>query len=441
MRFLLDIGYLLAMAALAPLAAWKALWSERWRAGWGQRLGFGLPRRQDDAPCVWIHAVSVGEASLIRTMVDTLLREHPAWRVAVSTFTNTGQNVARERFGGRAMVFYYPLDLSFVVRRALRRIRPTVICLIELEIWPNFVAEARRAGVPVVIANGRMREERVAKYRRFWKMWAALADPSTGNAYCVQNETYADRFRRAGFPPEKISVTGSMKYDALATEAPAGKLAALRQAFGLAPGDTAWIGACTWPGEEAACLRVHRRLRQRWPELRLILAPRHIERAAEVAREIEAAGFACRRRTAAGPAEPGAVGLLDTVGELSAAYGLARAAFVGKSLLAQGGHNVLEPAAMGVATLFGPRTDNFEDETRMLLAAGGAALVDDEEGLYNKLSSLLADVEACGRMAQAGKRAVMEHRGATRRTLDVVERAVARRMGGSDDPTRETQEG
>jgi len=423
MTLLLDVAYLLALTAALPFLAVRAAFSARWRAGWGQRLGF-IPHSHGPGPCVWIHAASVGEVNAARTLIEAILAQRPDWRVALSVNTNTGFQVA-QRFADRVVCFYFPLDVSWAIRRVLRRIRPSALVLVEGEFWPNLLRVLRRRRIPVVLVNGRMREEVAAKHRAFGFLFAPLHDPHAPNVYCVQNETYAERFRRAGFPAEKIRVTGTMKYDVVAGQVPGEKLAALRQVLGLAPGEALWIAACTWPGEEAICLRVHRRLLEQWPDLRILIAPRHIERAGEVADEVRAAGMACFRRSEA-PVRPprGAALVLDTIGELAAAYGLARFAFVGKSLTSSGGHNMLEPAALGVPALFGPHTGNFAEESQVLLEAQAAVLVQDEERMYNETFRMMQDAQLRERMGEAGRRAVLARRGATARHLGVLAAAV-----------------
>lgn len=433
MSIILNLAYLLAMLAMAPVVIVKAIFSERWREGWAQRLGRVPVAPEGEGPCVWIHAASVGEANLAGGLVQAIRRRHPDWRLAVSTFTNTGQRVARERCGAAARVFYFPLDLSFVVKRVMRRIRPDAVVLVDLEIWPNFLRVARRRGVPVVVVNGRMREDKAARYAKLRWLWSPLRDPSTRNVYCVQDETYAKRFRRAGFLGERVRITGAMKYDAVATEADPAKLAELRRAFGLRQGDPLWIAACTWPGEEEICLDAHRRLLKDFPGLRLVLAPRHIERADEVARAVGRAGFSCHRRSAgSAPGSAESVLLLDTVGELSSAYGLAQAAFVGKSLTVGGGHNVLEPAALGVPTVFGPKTDNFAQETALLRSANAAKLVKNTEGLYNAVFHFLSDKPSRDVSGERGREAVLNQRGATERNLAVLREALAERRAKDD---------
>jgi 3-deoxy-D-manno-octulosonic-acid transferase len=216
-----------------------------------------------------------------------------------------------------------------------------------------------------------------------------------------------------------------MKYDVVSTEVDESRVADLRTALGLAETERLWIGACTWPGEEAICLETHRRLLQEFPGLRLLLAPRHVERAESVQQEIEKAGFACfRRSTAPAPHETGAILLLDTVGELSGAYALAQCTFVGKSLTSQGGHNVMEPAALGVPPVFGPHTENFVAETRVLLEDEAAVLVQNSDDMYNAILRFLRNDELRHRMGEAGRRAVLARRGATQRHLEALTEAL-----------------
>jgi len=426
MSLLLDIAYALAALLTSPFILFKMVVSERWRAGFRQRFG-GVPVREGKRPCVWIHAVSVGEVNAARRLIELMESHHPDWDIRVSTITNTGQRLARELFGD-IRCFYFPLDFSFAVKRALRRVRPDAIVLVELELWPNFLRAARKAGIPVIVVNGRMRAEKVSRYRRARFLFSPAMRPENGNLFCVQNETYRDRFERAGVPAETIRVTGNMKYDALRTETDPEKVAALREALGIGPAEPVWAAGCTWPGEEDICLRVHSILREQEPALRLVIAPRHIERAAEVERAVRASGYRPRRRTAPNDLSgPEIVPILDTVGELGYLYSLASFAFVGKSLTAAGGHNVLEASALGATPVFGPRTENFEAEVRLLIQADAAEEVNDEGELAQALQKLLRYPELCRSRVERGRKAIEGARGAAERNLDAIRGVLAER--------------
>ena len=299
--------------------------------------------------------------------------------------------------------------------------RPDVIVLVELELWPNLLRLARAQGIPVVVVNGRMREERVNRYRAFRFLFAPAFDPATRNLFCVQNETYRDRFERAGVPPGMIRVTGNMKYDAVRTEVDPARREELRATLGIGASERVWVAGCTWPGEETICLRAHRRLLECEPCLRLVIAPRHIERAAEVEREITRAGFECRRYSMPdGGAGPETVILLDTIGQLEYLYSLAEFVFVGKSLTARGGHNVLEPAALGVTSVFGPLTDNFETEVRLLLDADAAERIAGEKQLGDALLRLLQQGNLRRQRSRRGREALLKQIGAASRHMEVL---------------------
>ncbi len=428
MSLLLDVAYLVGGLLASPYVLFRLATSRRWRVGLRQRLG-GVPRRDGDNPCVWIHAVSVGEANAVRNLVELLDREHPDWDVRISTTTNTGQRVARNLYGAQRCLIF-PLDLSWFVRRTFRRIRPDIVVLVELELWPNFLRVASARNVPIVVVNGRMRERTVRRYRLLRPLFAPIFDTDTGGWFGVQNETYLERFKRTGAVEERVLVTGNMKYDSVPDNVNREHAAEVLSALSLSETDRLWVAGCTWPGEEEICLHIHRRLLDADPDLRLVIAPRHIERADDVERTILREGFACIRRTAGSEnAGPKAVRLLDTVGELQCIYAAALFAFIGKSLAVGGGHNVLEPAALGCVPLFGPLMSNFESEAALLLEADAGIRVNDENELEEKVESLLEHEEE--RVARAGRcRAVLQQkRGAGRRNLELIERVIGSRIG------------
>ncbi|RMG09229.1 MAG: 3-deoxy-D-manno-octulosonic acid transferase, partial [Planctomycetota bacterium] len=400
-----------------------------------ERLG-RCKRRRSRRPCVWIHGVSVGEIRSAASLVSELERELPGYEVVLSTTTGTGQEVARRLYGGRR-VFYFPIDFSWSVRRVFEAIRPSLVILVELEIWPNFLQEAQRRRVPVVLVNGRITEKSYRGYRlvRGW-----LFDPiGKIGTFCVQTERYAERFRRLGIPAQSIHVTGSVKYDELEPEEVAP--GAVREELGLDAGETVLMGGSTHPGEERLLHAAYRQLRAEHPRLRLVLVPRHTERADEVAGALERAGERVVRRTdqraldGDGRLPQGTVLLVDTVGELGRLYAAADLVFVGGSLIPHGGQNMLEPVMHGKPTLFGPHVQNFREPVERLLAARGARQVSDGSELARALGELLASPDEAAALGRRGRGALLAARGATARTVRIIKDFLAARGERLPEPS------
>jgi 3-deoxy-D-manno-octulosonic-acid transferase len=424
MRIVLDIAYLLAAMAMAPVAVYRAVRYKRYRTGWGQR--FGQVRRRDPSrQCVWLHAVSVGEVNASKTLVAELHRRWPDCEIVVSTTTDTGFARAQEVFGAGAEVFFFPLDLSGFVKRAFDRLKPNLCLLMELEVWPNFVDTAWRRGIPVVVVNGRISDRSFRSYRKarpllsrtFGKLSLAL----------VQTESYAERFRNLGCPADKVMVTGSLKFDTAqkADEGQGSNGLAAQLGLGDAP---LWVAGGTGDEEERQILEVYKRLRQdpRLGRLRLAIVPRKPERFDQVAQWIEQEGLplvrysrikqGMERRTPA----PDAVILGDTMGDLRKFYGVATVIFVGRSLVPMGGSDMMEAAALGKPTLFGPHTFNFRQTVEVLLSAEGAIEVKDGEDLRKGVERCLVQTEFARRIAENGRRVIRENQGATARTVDQI---------------------
>ena len=438
MSFLLDVVYVLACVLAAPWWLFRAATNGRFRRSLWERLGH-VPDRAPGKR-IWIHCASVGELNAARTFIEAARRRFPEHDCVISTYTETGRELARQRYGS-ARVFLFPLDFSWAVSRVLRRVKPAVLVLVELEFWPNMLRAARRCGRPVLVVNGRMEERSLRRWRRWRFLLKPVLDEAAPNLYCIQNPSYTERFRALGVPASRLRVTGTMKYDAVRADVPAAECDKLRQAFGIAPDAPVIIGGSTWPGEEEALLAAWRALRPKAPGLRLVLAPRHIERADEVARVIELAGFACIRRSQPDAARPAdAVLLLDTLGELVAAYALASCAFVGKTLYVGGGHNVLEPAALGVPVLFGPLTQTCEAEAALLVERGAARRVASREELAAALAELMLDPAAREAMGRRGRELIREHQGATERNIAALGEILASNTTTNiEHPTRNVE--
>jgi 3-deoxy-D-manno-octulosonic-acid transferase len=414
MRYLLDAAYALALLGLSPWLAWRA-----WRTGKGRGLWARMRGDAPEAPpgAIWVHGVSLGEVNMLRQLVQALRRRHPGRSVVVSSTTETGLEAARKHFPDLP-VFSFPFDFSWAVRRALSHIRPSLVVLGESELWPNFLAELSRQGVPVVVANGRMSPRSVGRYAlaRPLVRWLFASLARVG----AQTEEHAAGFLAMGATPGAVRVTGNIKYDGALTSRDNPRTEQLRRELGVEPGDRVFVAGSTQPGEESAALKVFASLREKVPGLRLFVVPRAPERFDEVAKLVEPYGGT--RRSAGGR---GAVVLIDTMGELGALWGLAEVAFVGGSLDGKrGGQSMIEPAAFGAAVVFGPHVWNFKDTVARLLEVGGAYQVASEAELLPTVARLFAD-DGERRAAGAAARAfVLAQQGATERTLDLMDEVL-----------------
>ena len=417
MPYLLNLVYLLALLLLSPYLLYRALTSGKKVRGLWAKLSGRACLRAGDAPCAWFHGVSVGEVHLLRQVIAVFRQRHPDWQCVLSTTTDTGFEEACKRFPDLA-VFFWPFDFTWAVRRALRRVRPTLIVLAEGELWPNFLAAAKRQGVPTAVMNARMSPRSLRRYRRLGPLTRRVL--ARLDLILVQTEEYAANFRALGAAPAKVHVTGSVKYDGACTERANPRTQELRQLLNISADDLVWIAGSTQAPEEQIALDIYRRACARHPNLRLLLVPRQKDRFDEVAGLLRRSGLPfVRRSELTGPvADRGAVVLVDTIGELGALWGLADVAFVGGSLDGQrGGQNMIEPAAYGAAVVFGPHTWNFRQDVARLLEERAAVQVADAEALEAAMGRLLADADERARLGAAGRRLVLGQLGATERTV------------------------
>ena len=418
----IDVVYVLILIFGLPYAIYKVITSRRFRAGWGERFGGvpDLPKRRR----FWVHCASVGEVLLARTLAARLKAEYHDADIVLSTNTNTGRETAQKTFPGHT-VFYFPLDLSFVVRKVFARIKPSAVVLVELELWPNFLTAARRRGVPVVVVNGRITEHSVVWHRRL--RWCRGRILDAVRHFAVQNDEYAEGLARIGIPRDRITIAGTMKYDSVATDVAPDVVQGYEKLFRLRPDDDVILGGCTHPGEDELLIGYARKRREAGTPARLILAPRHRERADAVARLVREAGSEPIRKTAldTGTAlakfENGPhVVLIDTTGELARLYSLATVVFIGGSLVEHGGHNMIEPAALGKPVVFGPHTRNFRETVDILLSRRAAIQVDGPGTLAAALDKLLADPDCGAKLGANAKKLVEENKGATERNFEAV---------------------
>lgn len=424
--WILNLVYLLLLVAVSPIIMYRRIALGKYREGWPEKFLGRLPQRVDPSrECVWLHAVSVGEVLQLRTLIDELTEQRPATDIVITTTTNTGFAVAREKFPQHT-VCYFPLDFTWAVNRALDRIRPSVVVLVELELWPNFILAASRKGIPLVLANGRISEKSFRGYRRIRPLMRSLL--TRFHHLGSQNDTYAARLVALGAVAESVTVTGSIKFDHIETDRENPQTRALGDAFGLRSDEPVFIAGSTQAPEEQYAIDAWQAASQTHPGLRLILVPRHKERFEEVASLVKRLGFPLIRRSdvLSGPSgddsasQRAPVLLLDTLGELSACWGLADIAFVGGSLTKRGGQNMIEPAAYGAAVLFGPNTWNFRDVVELLLDEAAASVVADADSLARKVDELLKNPLHAREQGRISQRLVLAQQGATARTVDLV---------------------
>lgn len=435
---LLQVVYDLAYAAVlflgSPFVLFMLVASRRWRAGLVERFGFCAPRGSD-RPAIWIHGVSVGEVLAAKELVSLIGDALPEWEVVLSTTTRTGQQAAVRAYPGH-QVFYYPIDFSFAIRRVLRRIRPSIVLLMELELWPNFLITTTMQDIPVLLANGRISVKSARDYRLFQKV---IPEPMERvYHYCVQSEEYASRFRSLDVPDDRITITGSMKFDTVAADLPDSVRRGYQRRLGLTGDEFVLFAGSTHHGEEALVLEAFGRIREVDPRARLVVVPRHPERLGEAEDAIAAAGLrpvrlsTLRDPVPAAGALDDAVVVGDTMGELAHLYSIADLVFVGGSLTRRGGQNMMEPAGLGKAVVVGPNTWNFRDPVELLLSAGGLSQVPDAESVVEELVRLHADPERRERLGARARQVCLESKGATRRILEIL-RSHALRLSASSD--------
>ncbi|MFW5878973.1 MAG: 3-deoxy-D-manno-octulosonic acid transferase [Myxococcota bacterium] len=446
----MHLPYVIGSYLLFLLMLPMLLLHPKLRDGWSRRLGLysgrfpeeeaggsasrgvsraakGESRRQPAAELrVWFHGASAGDLSALAPMIFEVRRLRPGARLIVSCLTNSGAVMARKRLGCADGITYQPWDLPGATRRAVDAIRPDILVLEYTEIWPNLIRAARRAGARIVMTNGRFSERKIFWYKLLFALSGRPLESL--DLMLMRTEEEAERALALGAPEEIVKVTGNTKFDALLVGN--GKdPQELRRAFALDSSSPVLVAGSTHEGEESMLLEVYRRLLETVPDLRLVLAPRYLERVSRVVSLIERAGFRSRRRSAAGsdegrkrPADDGAVapvGVLDTIGELVTCYRLASVVFVGGSFTKRGGQNILEPAAQGRPVIFGPNMANFRDSVQVLIGRGGIQVADGEK-LHKVLVELFERPEKLVELGELASETVRGIRGASERNVEAM---------------------
>lgn len=371
MAWLLNVAYLLLLAVVSPWLMYQSWRTGKYRRGWGQKFLGRAPELAAGTFRVWFHAVSVGEINLLGPLLAGIKQAQPDWECVISTTTDTGYALAKQKYPEHTL-FYCPLDFSWAVRRAIRNIKPNMLVLAELELWPNLIRQAQANGVKVAVVNARLSENSFRGYRRLGGLMRGVLGRIDGIA--AQNEEYAARFRQLGVPAGRVFTSGSIKFDNARTNRDNAETLRLQKLAGIKTNEVVFLAGSTQAPEESLAIAAYKALRVDHPTLRLILVPRHPERFDEVARLLVESGLPWVRRSeldecaavACDQTDGKLVVLVDTVGELGAWWGLTQIAFVGGSMGTRGGQNMIEPAGYGAAVSFGPKTKNFRDVVAMI---------------------------------------------------------------------------
>jgi 3-deoxy-D-manno-octulosonic-acid transferase len=408
----------LAAPVIAVMLAARGLRDRSYWRNFGER--FGLGPRLASSP-IWVHAVSVGEVQAAAALIVALRERYPDTPVLVTTFTPTGAARARALFREAAEVRFLPFDLPGSVRRFLDRARPRLAVIMETELWPNLYRQCRHRRIPLVIASARLSRRSIDRYRRLGALFKETV--AGGVVVAAQGEGDAERFRALGAAAERTHITGNLKFDLTLPPDISERGRALRDQY--APSRAVWVAGSTHGGlEEEAVLEAHRRIEAVHSGALLVLAPRHPNRFGEVAAWLERQGMAFTRRSQSSGADAKSEGpkvlLLDTLGELLYFYAAAEVAFVGGSLAPIGGHNLLEPAALGLPVLTGPNNSNGEEMARLLLDCGAAEIVRNGAELGSRVAALLSDQALRMEMGNRGRAAVDRNRGALEKLMHLI---------------------
>jgi 3-deoxy-D-manno-octulosonic-acid transferase len=425
----LDLAYLLGLATASPWLLYRSLTTGRYRRHPLARLLGSVQLPLTKQRRAWFHGVSVGEIHLLRQVIAGFRKRRPDWECVISSTTDTGLDEARRCFPDDHVIVW-PLDFSWAVKRALNIVNPRLLVLAEGELWPNMLRAAKARRVPVAVVNGRLSPKSARRYQRL----GAFARPMFQciDLFAVQTDEYADSLKSLGVLATRVAVTGSVKYDGLTCDRENPKTAEMARLFAVDSGDLVWVAGSTQAPEEKIVLSIWDQARKRYPRLRLILVPRQKDRFDEVASLVKRMDLPLVRRSALKdkPANRDSVILADTIGELSAVWGLADVAFVGGSLDGKrGGQNMLEPAAYGSAVVFGPHVWNFRDAASRLVREGGAVQVADAEALEETVLELLADNRKRKQLGTTARKLVISQQGATQRTLDALDFLAGPRLG------------
>lgn len=446
MQVLYTIVYTLGFMLLSPAFLYKMWKRGKYRENFLQRFGRYAPKLRarfadKRGRRCWIQAVSVGEVNVALVFIRELQRQLPDCDIALSTTTSTGYALACERLPAEVALLYFPQDFPWCVRRAYNLVRPDFVVLMESELWPNFIWAGARRGVPIFLVNARMSPRSARRFRRVRWLFGAVARHLT--LVCAQSADNAAAYRGLGLgvPADRVQVTGNLKYDIALPQAAERQFdpAMVLAAAGVKPGQPVLVAGSTHPGEEEILFDLVAGLRRKFPELFLVLVPRHVERTPEIVELAKRKNVGLVLRTSCGTgimaaqssvrdgrdAHPTDCLLVNTTGELRWFYEVATVIFVGKSLVGQGGQNIVEAAASGHPVVFGPHMENFKAIAAEFVAAGAGVQVQDAEGLATAVAELLASADRRRQVAEAAREVIQANLGATARTVGLIAKRLS----------------
>ncbi|MEZ6093918.1 MAG: 3-deoxy-D-manno-octulosonic acid transferase [Pirellulaceae bacterium] len=423
-RWLFNTIYLLLLTLGLPWLLYRIVFLNKNRRGWPQRALGNVPSQQHSGKSIWFHAVSVGEIQLLGPLVDQFRKQNPDVAIFISTTTESGFDVALKRFAEH-QVFFCPFDFSWAVTRAFRRIQPSALVLVELELWPNMLLAAEQMHVPVMVVNGRLSDRSLQRYQMFLPLIRSML--KRVRLIAAQSSEYAERFRRLGANVQSVFNSGNIKFDGAFNPGHEEVGKKLKSVFRIAEEDFCFVAGSTQPEEDTMSIAAYQALQSEYPQLKLVVVPRHMSNLDSLFQKLDKAGLRYVKRSQVKSREvetlPNAI-VVDVMGELGAWWSLANFAYVGGSQGNRGGQNMIEPAATAIPVSFGPRTENFRDVVNMLLQNKAASVVHDSSELTQLLQLALENDAETIAMGKRAYQVVFTQQGATMRTCNEISRLI-----------------
>lgn len=429
MILLYNIALIVFSIFLLPWLLYRSIFKEKYRIGIRQRLGFypqEILKKKTGKKLIWIHAVSVGEALAVKPLLTNIRVKQPEYQILISTTTLTGYKICTEKIAQKEdLVIFSPLDYYWTVKKSIKIFQPSLIMLMETELWPNFIYFSSRKGIPVLLINGRISDRSYTKYlkcrllmRKILKHLVFLG---------MQSEKDAERIVQIGADRNKVEVIPSLKYETAAELAEKSfDKEANRRELSLPASTSLITGGSTHSGEESALISVYQRLKQDFPDICLLLAPRHPHRIKEIMEDLNNRGidFNLRSKIKDNSSEYKSVIILDTLGELTKFYAISTVAFIGKSLYGIGGQNPMEPAALGIPVIFGKNMTNFEESSNLLLSRNAGIQINNDDDLYNAIKNILENPLESAKMGERGREAILSMKGAIARLITIISKTA-----------------